>query len=336
MYDAVVSQTRDDEQTWLQQAAARHPELTLETCRVDLVRGVVHREDERVALTDMERALLLCLADGQTVSRSDLLRDVWGYAPTVRSRAVENSVWRLRKKIERNPDQAEHLLTVRGVGFRLLVAARESVDLVGRDDLLGQCRDLLGKARWLTLTGAPGVGKSAVARALGGASWWIDAGTDGVERVAAALGVELRHGPAMVDVVGRALSVRGAAVLVLDGVRPEAVGPIRRWLLLAPQLTVVATARRPLCDAGGGGDVDEQVVPIPTLDTSADGPAVELLWRQIARTGMTVTEADRASLHELAVTLDGLPLALCLAARRVQLLGLASVAQRAATDLATV
>ncbi|MEM9833005.1 MAG: response regulator transcription factor, partial [Bacteroidota bacterium] len=57
----------------------------------------------------------------QTVSRYDLLENIWGYEedqPTTRT--VDNFIVKLRQKIEPNPNDPRHILTVHGVGYKLI------------------------------------------------------------------------------------------------------------------------------------------------------------------------------------------------------------------------
>jgi two-component system alkaline phosphatase synthesis response regulator PhoP len=52
------------------------------------------------------------------VSRTDLLREVWGYASGAVSRTVDTHVAELRRKLEEDPAAPRHILTVRKVGYR--------------------------------------------------------------------------------------------------------------------------------------------------------------------------------------------------------------------------
>lgn len=103
--------------------------LWLADRQVDLVTGDVVRLGEAVArLTTKERELLAYLAgrSAEDVERADLLTDVWGYARTARTRAVDFTVRRLRQKIESDPSEPAHVLTVHGVGYRFEGARRSA------------------------------------------------------------------------------------------------------------------------------------------------------------------------------------------------------------------
>jgi two-component system phosphate regulon response regulator OmpR len=86
-----------------------------------LVRGELRRGDEIIHLTDREREMLRTLAanPGETVPRLALA----GTGEAANERAVDVQVNRLRRKIERNPANPLIVQTVRGVGYRLMVAA---------------------------------------------------------------------------------------------------------------------------------------------------------------------------------------------------------------------
>lgn len=61
----------------------------------------------------------LILAHGRILSRDDLLRRVWGYGNAGDGRVVDNLIYRLRSKLEVDAAEPEHLVTVRGFGYRL-------------------------------------------------------------------------------------------------------------------------------------------------------------------------------------------------------------------------
>ncbi len=74
----------------------------------------------RIRLTEKEAAILLYLhrAGGRPVPRAELLGEVWGYSSAVTTHTLETHVYRLRRKIEADPQQARLLLTDEG-GYRL-------------------------------------------------------------------------------------------------------------------------------------------------------------------------------------------------------------------------
>ena len=77
---------------------------------------------QRVRLTLMEADLLRYLIkhEGKVVSRKAMLEDVWGLREDTDTRAIDNFVVRLRKYLEDEPANPQHLLTVRGVGYRFV------------------------------------------------------------------------------------------------------------------------------------------------------------------------------------------------------------------------
>ena len=87
---------------------------------VNRMARTVKRRGQPVALTPKEFDLLVALMDraGAVVPRSDLLSAVWGYQPDVSTRTVDLHVFELRAKLEPNPGQPVHLITVRKTGYR--------------------------------------------------------------------------------------------------------------------------------------------------------------------------------------------------------------------------
>ena len=92
---------------------------------VDRDARIVRRAGKAVELTPKEFDLLLALIDrrGTVMTRSDLLKAVWGYDETVVSRTVDTHVGELRRKLERDPASPEFIVTVWKVGYRLEVRA---------------------------------------------------------------------------------------------------------------------------------------------------------------------------------------------------------------------
>jgi two-component system response regulator MtrA len=94
--------------------------LNLGEVSIDFVAHEVKRDGQVIALTRLEFDLLAALArePGRVFTRDALLSEVWGYRQTSDTRLVNVHVQRLRSKIERDPDNPELVLTVRGVGYR--------------------------------------------------------------------------------------------------------------------------------------------------------------------------------------------------------------------------
>jgi DNA-binding response OmpR family regulator len=84
--------------------------------------GVVLKGGEEVSLTKTEYRLLTEFADhaGAVLSRDQLLERVWGYEYLGDSRLVDAHVRRLRLKVEDHADDPKLIVTVRGIGYRLL------------------------------------------------------------------------------------------------------------------------------------------------------------------------------------------------------------------------
>ena len=83
--------------------------------------GEVLLGDEQVHLTRTEFRLLCELADqtGRVLSRQQLLNRVWGYDVYGDERLVDVHIGRLRRKVERDPANPEHVVTVRGLGYKM-------------------------------------------------------------------------------------------------------------------------------------------------------------------------------------------------------------------------
>jgi predicted ATPase/class 3 adenylate cyclase len=210
--------------------------------------------------------------------------------------------------------------------------------LLGRDTDLAAVTELAGgagAARIVTLTGPGGVGKSRLALAVARA---VDHRfADGVYFVPLAT---VQEAPVMWTTIAESLGVTGdgrspptffehiagrQALLILDNLEqlPAAGQVVADLAAAAPRLTVLATSRRPLRIPG---EHEYPVGPLPvrypaSQNGSGDG-AVELFaqYARMVRPDFTVTAANAADVVAICTRLDGLPLALELAAARVRLL----------------
>jgi DNA-binding response OmpR family regulator len=79
--------------------------------------------DEELRLSRKEFGVLRLLAArmGQVVTRDELLNEVWGYDQYPTTRTVDNHIASLRAKLEDDPADPRHLLTMHGVGYKLVV-----------------------------------------------------------------------------------------------------------------------------------------------------------------------------------------------------------------------
>lgn len=102
--------------TW----AGRKQTYVFENVVVDFARMNVTRGGEEVPLTPKEFKMLEFMTKHahRVVSRDDLLHEVWGYQNYPCTRTIDNHILRLRHKLENNPAEPCHFLTIHGVGYR--------------------------------------------------------------------------------------------------------------------------------------------------------------------------------------------------------------------------
>src|ERR1700722_8837171 len=98
-------------------ASARHQ---FGTVCVDLRRTEVSRDGRAISVSAKEFQLLRYFVEhrGATLSRDELLREVWGYEVTPSSRTVDVHVAWLRQKLEKDPRNPQFILTVVGLGYK--------------------------------------------------------------------------------------------------------------------------------------------------------------------------------------------------------------------------
>ena len=226
----------------------------------------------------------------------------------------------------------------------------ETSTFVGREHELGELRTLLGRTRLLTLAGTGGAGKTRLALELarsredahaGGAILVelgsVSEGAQVPDAVAEALDLRALPGGAVVDAIAAELAPR-ELLLVLDNcehVIGAGAALADALLRSAPSLTILATSREPLRVPG------EVVFRVPSLaipDPDGAGTPEELLEYEAVRLfveragsvapGFVLDETSAAAVARICHRLDGLPLALELAAARVDALAADALAER--------
>lgn len=215
--------------------------------------------------------------------------------------------------------------------------------LIGRDRDLAELRSLLHTQRVVTILGAGGLGKTRMAHLLGRLAAepvvhlvelvGVRNGDDVLRRVADQVGVgdslTGRSGGAVrrtraevADLRARMAEQLGApTLLILDNCEQvvEAVADLVAWMVATTDtVRVLTTSRAPL------GISAEHVYPLPQLPLAE---AVDL-FAQRARAARPAVRLDDGEVTELVSRLDGLPLALELAAARVRVLSVADITRR--------
>ena len=305
--------------------------------------------------------LALIAAGGSVVDKNVLMRRVWP-DQVVEENNLQAQVSALRRAL--GPDR-DLIRTVAGRGYQFTGAIRTAApphpsapasnlpepvsDLIGRDVSLREVVDLVTRQRLVTLTGSGGVGKTRlgleVARRL------LPRFADGVGlaelgplsdpdlvpiTVATALGLKSVTGNVPVDRVAAALGSRHVLVL-LDNCEHliDAAARMAEALLRgSPTVCIIATSREPLRAAA------EYVYRVPSLDVPDEG---NLDVEDVLRHGAVRLFVARAQAAEpqyvpdrrlvsatvaICRRLDGIPLAIELAAARIAAFGIEGVASR--------
>jgi DNA-binding response OmpR family regulator len=84
---------------------------------LELLRGAGPRGELQLTALEANLLELLTAEPNRVLSRSELLRRVWGYTSDIETRTVDNFIVRLRRYFEEEPDQPRHFVSVRGRGY---------------------------------------------------------------------------------------------------------------------------------------------------------------------------------------------------------------------------
>jgi DNA-binding response OmpR family regulator len=95
-------------------------QLTVDNITIDFRKYEARKSGKPLDMTRREFQLLQALASrpGEVVTRDELLNQVWGLDVYPTTRTIDNHIAGLRAKLERNPDEPRHILTLRGVGYK--------------------------------------------------------------------------------------------------------------------------------------------------------------------------------------------------------------------------
>ncbi|MGE2720003.1 ATP-binding protein [Mycolicibacterium celeriflavum] len=206
--------------------------------------------------------------------------------------------------------------------------------LVGRDDEVAQIAEALRINRFVTLTGVGGVGKTRLALEVAGrlandfsdGVWVFElasvADADVVaDSVAAILGIAQQPGMSMRDSVAAVLENRKRLLLFdnCEHVLDAAAGLVESILAQSSTVSILATSREGLSVAG------EQIWPVRSL---IDVAAAELFIERAEGIAPGAAVGDMAAVTEICRRLDGIPLAIELAASRVSVMTLGDIRER--------
>ena len=305
-------------------AAGRHEEAVVE------LGALLDAHPDRERLVELQMlALYRSGRQGEALAAftayRDRLADELGVEPGARVRDLQVSILRQEADLDapagRVPDDT---------------LPRSLTTFVGRKTELSTLADRLSANRLVTLTGPGGAGKTRLAvetarrwtASNAGGAWLVDlaevsSGDQVPTAVALGLRTELRHAPDELTAIEARLGGFGPCLMVLDNcehVVPACAELLRRVLRSCPDATVLATSRRPL------GVEGEYVLPLGPMRAH---DAVQLFVERGQHTGQLVDgKASAPAVAGLCQRLDGLPLAIELAASQLRVLSLEELSAR--------
>jgi len=327
--------------------------LHLTDCIVDLARHRLVRGEESTSLTTREAELLAYLSarEGTDVERDALLTEVWGYRSSNPTRAVDFTIRRLRAKVEPDPSNPVHIISVRGVGYRFVGAKHAPTppvpaeadapsravrdrstlppprtNFIGRTRELTRLDSLVADSRLVVLLGMGGCGKTRLAiewahthrEKFPGGVWFCDLTPardlgDVLDAIGAGLDAELDARATVeqsLEKLATLIDARGECLLLIDNAEHVPLGPVvERWLDHTLDARFLVTTRERLRVHGEG------VLNVQPLDDE-DAVALFVERAEAVRGPDTIRTEDDHAIRAIVKGLDGLPLAIEIAASR--------------------
>jgi predicted ATPase/class 3 adenylate cyclase len=286
-------------------------------------------------------------ANGGQIAVSEAARDRLAGSLPAGTQLLEMGPRRLKDFEDPRPI---HLLVIPGIAdderpLRTIDAPTNlpspPTNFVGREDDLAALRGILDSTRLLTLTGPGGTGKTrlgiglaaSVADAFPGGTWFVDLAPvrdPSLLQSTIAAALDVREEPGVP--ISRTLQAHLQplqVLLVLDNLEqllPRSGGDIAELLRASPGLRIVVTSREVLRIAG---EHEYQVAPLDPID----GIQLFVDRASLVRPDAVSTSDDLAVVRRIVERLEGLPLAIELAAARIRLFGPAAILERLETSL---
>src|SRR6266850_3449018 len=356
--------------------AVVHRKLRFGPFELSIGERVLRRDGQVLPLGDRALDILIYLADrpGEVIAKQELMDHVWSDV-TVEEGNLRVHVAVIRKALGDGQFGNRYIANIKGRGYSFvgtvvpLAGSTESrndkfrhqgrlplrpIMMIGRETVVGEVSDKLRDERFVTLLGPGGIGKTAIAMAVGRAAaeefggkvYFVDLESLTDPRhvagaVATSLGLALKSKDPSLELVDLVRSRK--LLIILDSCEHviETVALLAELLYQeTEQVCLLATSRELLKVEG------EHCCRVLPLDFPPDGseqtanavlryPAVQLFVRRVAaRAGSVVlTDAEAPFVAEICRKLDGIPLAIELASEQVAALGLKNSAARLVSRL---
>ncbi len=329
---------------------------------LDLGSFTLREGDAEIALEPQVMSLLAHFVQhgDRLITRDELLDELWGHR-FVSESAVATQIKTLRKALGDDGRTQGIIKTVHGQGYRFIVPVEKSLGaatkttttasnrtsnlgyertkFIGRDSEVQNCIAAFDRYRMVSLLGIGGTGKTRLAKAVGrtvqaqypGGVWFVDLvpvrDASGIDTaIASAMGISIQAGEAREQI---AAAVRESSVLfILDNcehIEDEVAAALDYLLEHTSGPRFLITSRDPIDLA------DELRMFIETLPVTADAgvpAAVELFRLTAERHGVPTDALNPARIQEICTRLDGLPLAIELAAAQLKQLTIDELSDR--------
>jgi len=335
---------------------AQSSQIVFANFRLDTSRQSLLRDGEAVPLSPKALAVLSYLAmhPGRLVSKEELLEAVWPDT-YITDAVLKVRMQEIRRALDDDANQPRFIETAHRRGYRFIAAVGSNnlpapiSSFIGREHEIAHIKHLLTNARLVTARGPGGVGKTRlalqVARELAqdyldGVCWVslaaISAGDVLPQTIAVALGVREQPGRALLQTLKDFLRNK-ELLLVIDNCEHLAApcaAVATELLAAAERLKIMTSSREAL------GVTGEAVWPVPplslpdsagaSLDQLANSEAIRLFCERVRELvpQFDLTSENAGAISAICSRVDGLPLAIELAAARTEVLSVEQIAAR--------